>query len=427
MKENIYKLEPGHYLLVDLNGVKKIKYCDLPEIDENNMIKDTRFVYSQFEELLTDSVRLRLRSDVPFGAFLSGGLDSSSIVALMAETRNLKVNTFTIGFPEKEFDESDMAKQVADKYNTNHHNIIVSFDSFEESLSKVIYHYDEPFGDSSAIPTGYVSCFAAQYVKMVLTGDGGDEALSGYTGFQGEKFADIYQKLPKIFGTSLPNIINSISPLFIGNIKYKLNRIARVFNASNLSFNERMIIKMCWGDYTKINALLPVSGKFISIKDYFSELFKACPFQENFYKMMYLNYKLTLPDNMLTKVDRISMAYSLETRIPFLDYRLIEFMSKVDKNVKMQGYERKSVLKNSVGKKLPKSLLKAPKKGFVVPVLQWFKNKEFESSLKSLEFSSYLPLNKKVLSEIISDHKNGKENYGNFIWMLLILNKWLSQ
>jgi asparagine synthase (glutamine-hydrolysing) len=422
---NIYKLEPGHYLIVSENGLQKLKYWNLPMINEEEMIRDPEIVHKTFEELLYDSVRIRMRSDVPFGAFLSGGLDSSSIVALMSRISKNPVSTFTIGFDEKEFDESGLAKEVADQYRTDHYNQLVHQDSFDDSLNKVLYHYDEPFGDSSAIPTGYVSAFASKYVKMVLTGDGGDEVLSGYTGYQGEKFADTYQKLPRFIKKGLPDIISFGSGIFRGNIRYKLIRSKRVLHTSNLPFTERMIQKMSWGDNAEIEKLFVNSQQQIKIRDYFGQLFEECPFRQNFNKMMFMNYKLTLPDDMLVKVDRMSMAYSLETRTPFIDYRLVEFMATVDKDVKMKGYERKSVLRNTIAKELPPDLLKARKRGFVVPLREWFKDENFKPKLDELERSPYLPLNKKALKSIILQHREGKENYGNFIWMLFVLDKWL--
>ena len=188
--KDIKKLLPGHYLLIKNENVEEKKYWDLPEIDEDNMFTNKGKIYDKFDYLLKDSVKIRMRSDVPFGAFLSGGLDSSSIVALMSEISNFPVKTFTIGFDDTNFDESALAQEVAKKFNTEHFRGTVTPDKFEESLERIVFHYDEPFGDSSAIPTGYVSKFAADKVKMVLTGDGGDEVLSGYRGYIGLKFIE---------------------------------------------------------------------------------------------------------------------------------------------------------------------------------------------------------------------------------------------
>ena len=196
--KNIYKLMPGHFITVQNGHVKEKVYWELPQIDEHNMLTDKNRIYEQFETLLTDSIKIRMRSDVPYGAFLSGGLDSSSIVALMSDISSKPVHTFTIGFEQQEFDESFLAKEVSNKFNTIHERGTVVPDNFYDALKRIAFHYDEPFGDSSAIPTGYVSEFASQKVKMVLTGDGGDEVLSGYPSYQGVIFNNYYKKISPI-------------------------------------------------------------------------------------------------------------------------------------------------------------------------------------------------------------------------------------
>lgn len=420
--KNISKLKPGHFLIIKDGNVREKKYWDLPEIDEGNLNKNIDEIYEEFELLLKDSVKIRMRSDVPFGAFLSGGLDSASIVALMSEMSDYSVETFTIAFKEKEFDESHLAKAVSEKFKTKHNVITVKPDSFEKALDNIHFHYDEPFGDSSAIPTGYVSQHARSKIKMALTGDGGDEVLSGYTIYQGEKFADQYKKIPSIIRNQIPKVSSSISKGLKGSLRYKINRITDVSRASNLSFNERLISKALWVERDLVNQLIG-KVKVYKIEDYINDLFKPCRYKDNFYKMMFYNFKLSLPDDMLTKVDRMSMAHSLETRIPFLDYRLIEFMVGVDKSIKMKGYERKSVLRNTVAKKLPDSLLNAPKRGFAVPLREWFKGKSFESNYSLLQKNNILDGN--AIKKIVNEIKSGKKDYGNFLWMLFVLKKWL--
>ena len=197
---HIKKLRAGHYIVVKNGSFEEFKYWDLPEIDENNMLSDKKQIYEKFNFLLEDSVKIRMRSDVPFGAFLSGGLDSSSIVAFMSQISPYQVNTFTIGFDEKPFDESSLAAEVASKFGTKHYRGTVTPEDFNTITERIAFHYDEPFGDSSAINVDYVSGFAAEKVKMVLTGDGGDEVLSGYTSYQGIKLANIIKSVPSPVG-----------------------------------------------------------------------------------------------------------------------------------------------------------------------------------------------------------------------------------
>jgi asparagine synthase (glutamine-hydrolysing) len=420
--KDIFKLKPGHYLVFKDGTIKEHQYWRLPEIDESAMISNKKKVYDHFEWLLRDSVKIRMRSDVPFGAFLSGGLDSSSIVAIMSGISQMPVETFTIGFNNKQFDESQLAVQVAEKYKTNHHLLYVSPDSFDDSLKKVTFHYDEPFGDSSAIPTGYISAFAHEKVKMVLTGDGGDEVLSGYNSYLGLKISSLYMRFPEIFRRNLPKGIHKISRSFKGNAKYILNRLENISTSANKDFNIRMLEKMAYTNFEIIKRLSSPIKNVIKVEDFFSQFMAKCTYKDDFYKLMYINFMHDLPNDYLVKVDRMSMAHSLEARIPFLDHRLIEFMCCVDKKVKMQGWERKSVLRKTIGKDLPRLLLKAPKKGFGIPLRDWFKDNSFSYKLRAL-MNQDLPLDKLLLKKIIEDNKNGVNDNGNFIWSLFVLSE----
>jgi asparagine synthase (glutamine-hydrolysing) len=297
-------------------------------------------------------------------------------------------------------------------------------ETFTESLNNISYHYDEPFGDSSAIPTGYVSKFAASNVKMVLTGDGGDEVLSGYTIYQGEKFAAQYQKLPSWIRAAVPLFLSGISKPLKGSVRYKINRMQEVCNSSNSDFLNRYISKSAWIDLPTIKKIID-SEKVFPVKDFIKDLMNNCSYKDPFYKLMYLNFKLSLPEDMLVKVDRMSMANSLETRAPFLDYRLIEYMVNVHKDVKMKKYERKTVLKNTIATDLPPALLSASKKGFSVPLREWFKENSLEDQLKELKNHTPI-LNKETIASIINMNNSGKKDYGNFLWMLFNLKKHLA-
>lgn len=418
--KNIKKLKAGHFITTKNGRITESSYWDMPQIDENNMLTDKKNIYETFSDLFTDSVKIRMRSDVPYGAFLSGGLDSSSIVAVMSENSAFPVETFTIGFRERAFDERELSSLVAKKFHTNHHQYIVEPGLFDESLTNVAYHYDEPFGDSSAIAMGYVSKFAASKVKMVLTGDGGDEVLSGYTIYQGEKFASKYQKLPFWMRNGIPKSLSHLSLRMRGPLRYSFNRMENVSNSSNLNFLNRYLSKASSIDLSLLKQITRAE-KVYPIEQYIEDFMKNCTYQDPFYKLMYLNFKLSLPDDMLVKVDRMSMAHSLETRAPFLDYRLVEYMAGVHKDVKMEKYERKSILKNTLAKKLPKALLNAPKKGFSLPLREWFKDNSFNERLNNLENINHL--DNATIAKIIAANKAGKKDYGNFIWMLFILQK----
>jgi asparagine synthase (glutamine-hydrolysing) len=423
----IRKLLPGHSLFVNRNGCKVSKYWELPVIHEADMLQENKLVFDQFEFLLKDSVKIRTRSDVPYGAFLSGGLDSSSVVALMSDLSSFPVETFTIGFKNRAFDERKLAGEVASAFQTNHHNKVIDSDSFDTALNSISEHYDEPYGDSSAIAVGNIANFAREKVKMVLTGDGGDEVLSGYNSYLGLKYTSWYRSLPVTMRKQIPDILTGVASFFTGGIRYKINRISNVCKTGNLDFTERIIHKMAWTDLQNIKriaATLP--ERQFPIEEYFTELMKDCPFTDEFYRLMYVNLKMTLPDDMLTKVDRMTMAHSVEGRIPFLDHRLVEFMYGVHKQVKLPGTERKSVLRNTIGKRLPQSLLKSPKQGFVVPVREWFRSREFSDRLAAL-VNNPMGLDSKAIENVIIENRNGLADNGNFIWMLFVLQNWFNK
>jgi asparagine synthase (glutamine-hydrolysing) len=421
----ISKLIPGHFLIVKDGNVKEQKYWDLPSVDEKDMRRDEPKVLEEFESYFADSVKIRMRCDVPFGAFLSGGLDSSSVVAAMAQESGSPVETFTIGFAEKSFDERALAQQVATLFGTHHHEQIVEPEAFDESLQKVVSQFDEPFGDASAVPVGLVSGLARKNVTVALTGDGGDEVLSGYPSYVNEKFAAQYRKVPAPIRAVLYQSTNLACSMARHDMRYRLNRLKRFLYLSDVSFDERFTTKMSLLDGNPIRDLIPKDIPQLPIEDYLSDVFAKCGFTDPFYRLMYFNLKVSLPDDMLAKVDRMSMAHSLETRVPFLDHRLVELTYGVSKNVKLSGYRQKHLLKETFGKRLPVALVKGPKKSLRVPLREWFKQKEFEDKLKELQEKDF-GLRPAVIGDIVNATKTGRQDYGDFIWRLFVLQKWVN-
>lgn len=426
--QNIFQLMPGSFLLVDQQGIKEKKYWSLPDITEKDMVQNSAFVEEEFARLFDDSVNIRMRSDVEFGAFLSGGLDSSCVVSAMAKHTKKPIQTFTMGFENKKYDERNLAQLVAEKYKTAHHVGTTSAEHFDDALMKVLDHYDEPFGDSSAIPTGHISRYASEYVKMVLTGDGGDEVLSGYTIYQGEKFARQFSALPSIIKNTLPALTKVSARPLRGNLRYKLNRVAEVLEASNKPFEKRLQTKLAFTTVESLKQIISPDTRSVSFFDYYHDVMRECRFTDSFYKLMYFQHKVTLPGDMLTKVDRMSMAYSIETRIPFLDHRIVDLMYGVDKSIKTKGYINKIILRKAVANKaLPPELLNTSKKGFVVPLRDWFKEEDLHHKIKDLLLTNNQrsPYNLNAIEKLIEKNKDGRLDVGNFIWMVIVLKKWL--
>lgn len=420
--KNIFELLPGNCLLINTDGVKYHQYWDLPEIDESNMNKNKKQIYEEFTYLLEDSVKIRMVSDVPFGAFLSGGLDSSSIVSLMSKNSDFPIETFTIGFNEKKYDESKLAKIVSEKFCTNHNLGFVNPQSLQFFINKICAHFDEPFGDNSAIPTFQVSEYASKKVKMVLTGDGGDEVMSGYPSYLGLKYFELYSKLPSFLKNNISNALNINSNIFSKNVNKKLRYLFELSLSADMNFAESISSKKPVTHLNNIKQITKNIKNVVKIEDYMSDLDSKIPYKDLFYKNMYFDLKNRLPFGYLPKVDRMSMANSIETRAPFLDYRLIEFLTKVDKKIKIENFQTKSILKNTIGKNLPVEIFKSKKMGFVAPLDYWFRNDSSNKILDELKAFNW-DLNSSFIEKMIFDNKNNSSDNGLFLWQLLILKK----
>src|SRR5262245_58934746 len=333
--EGISRLRPGHFLVVKNGTVREDKYWDLPAITEKDMRTDASRVYEEFDACFTDAVRIRMRSDVPYGAFLSGGLDSSSVVAAMSCQSARPVQTFTIGFDERVFDERSLARDVARHHATDHREEVVRPNSLDESLDGVLRQFDEPFGDASAGNVSLVARLARRTVTMVLTGDGGDEVLSGYPMYLWEKLIGSYVLVPEFVRHLVDRMAAASVPLAKRDLRYGLNRLYRFLHLAEQPFEERLASKLAPVDRASIRQIVAADMPQVPIDDYLAEMFSRCEFRDPFYRLMYFNLKVSLPDDMLAKVDRMTMAHSLEARVPFLDHRLVELMYRVDKAIKM--------------------------------------------------------------------------------------------
>lgn len=415
----VRKLEPGHCIVTDGRNVTVTRWWDLPAVEEGAMRRDAAAVDAEFEALLHDAVRISMRSDVPFGAFLSGGLDSSSIVTLMAGQTTLPVETFTIGFDDARFDERGLARQVAAAVNARHHERTVAPEDLDAALARVAHHYDEPFGDSSALPTSHVSQLAASRVKMVLTGDGGDELLSGYRAYQVEKVAGLWQRVPAPLRRLPAAVLAAVAGVARGGIRYRADQWLRLLQTTAAPFEERLLAKAAWLEKSRRQELL-AADHVQPVEEVVAALMAPCPHKDPFYRLMYFNHKVSLPDDMLTKVDRMTMAWSIEARVPLLDFRLVELMAGVDKSVKLDGLTRKAVLRRTVGRRLPPDLLAAGKRGFVVPLREWFAQSGFaDERIRRAGAAAGLPA--AGVQELLDEQRSGERDLGNLLWMVMVL------
>ena len=420
----ISKLMPGHYLVAKDGQVTDRAYWTLPDFADDDMRHDADRICEEFDECFADSVRLRMRSDVPFGAFLSGGLDSASVVAAMSRESVLPVETLTIGFSEEAFDERRLARKVAEHFHTNHLEEVVEPNTFDESLAAIGRQFDEPFGDASAVLVGLVSRLARQRVKMVLTGDGGDELLAGYSSFVAERVIERYRAVPGVMRYGVSRALRFLSLLVRNNLRYRLNRLERFIRLSGASFHDRQVSKLSEvGRGSSIRGLIPTDVRQISMEDFLSQALAKCRLKDPFYRLTYLSLTMSLPDDHLAKVDRMSMAHSLEARVPLLDHRLVELTYQAAKAVKMPGRSTKSILKRTYGSRLPSVLTSTQKMAFRVPFREWFKRQEFDEKLNELATTDF-GLNQSAVREIVRANRDREHDLGDFLWRLFVLKQW---
>ncbi len=418
----VRKLPPGGWLLYDLNGtVREGLYWKLPEpatqppdsLDEGSAANRVR-------EIFDESVRIRMIADVPLGAFLSGGIDSSSVVASMAMQSSDRVKTFSIGFEESGFNELPAAALVAKKFNTDHHEILVRPDSVR-LVSTLVEHFDEPFGDSSAIPTFIVSEFAAQQVKVALTGDGGDEIFAGYESFFAVDRLRRLDHVPQFARALLSSIADAWPYSFYGkNYLRMISRpspFARYFELNYVPyFLRKALLTPEW--------MLPADSAFLS------PALEHCLLagQHNIVSQaMYFEARSNLTGDMLVKVDRMSMANSLEVRSPLLDHQLAEFAMSIPHQWNMRNGRGKQIFLKAVADRLPPELLSLPKKGFGVPLAKWFRGSLRPLLWDLLTSSSFLDRNvvsQKFLLHLLKEHDAGRRDNSHWLWRLLMLELW---
>ena len=421
----VRKLPPGSWLRYHSNGkIEQGQYWKLPVPAEQPAPEMSEAeTCDRLRDAFDESVRIRLISDVPLGAFLSGGIDSSSVVASMALQTDQPVKTFAIGFEEADFNELPFARLVAEKYKTDHHELIVRPDSVD-LVSKLIRHFDEPFGDSSAIPTYLVSEFAVQHVKVSLTGDGGDEMFGGYWSFKIADDSRFLDNVPQPFRRAISTLADALPYSAYGK-----NYLRGISRSSPL---ERYYERNCTPYYMRQRLLAP---QWLSPADgaFFTSKFRHF-LPENgadiLTQILYFEATANLTGDMLVKVDRMSMANSLEVRCPMLDHKLAELAASIPHSWKLRNGRGKDIFIRAVGDRLPPELLNRPKRGFSVPLAKWFRTslRDFlRDHLLSASFLSRGIVSPEFVQHLIEEHDNGRRNNSPYLWMLLMLELWFRE
>ena len=426
MFKGIRRLQPGHTLVANDAGVHIRKYWDI-DYSEQTPASPQQIV-SRFEELLDESVRLRLISEVPLGVFLSGGLDSSAILATMAKAADgQRIKTFSVGYDasggnEEEDCEFEYARLAATAFNAEHYEFHLGPRDFQEFIPDLVWHLDEPLGDPSCIPLHFIAKLARQHITVVLSGEGADEILAGYGIYPKMlAFDSVNRHLPGLsrFTGSLAGIApNELLRRYLRISGQSLEAGYRgVCRGFGMESRRRLI-----GDQR-------VKQSEEQVSDIFQAHFRAVEGASRLNKMLYVDAKLWLPDDLLLKADKMTMANGLELRVPFLDHKLVEFAAALPDNSKLNG-EGKSLLRKAMRGVLPDPILDRPKKGFPVPIASWLRGplRQFtRDHLLSRDSACNSYLNTSEIARTIEEHETSRADRSQEIWTLLMFQFWHSQ
>lgn len=429
--ENVFQLMPGHYITYSLekDTLKAMKYWDIKQ-DIAEIDDSYQSIQKRLRETLTSSVKERMESEEAAGAFLSGGIDSSIVVGLMAEQSKNPLNTFTIGYKDqKQYDESALAKQVSKLHNTTHHELFIEFNDLQEVIETIIEKMEEPFADSSAIPTYYVSRLTKNHSSIALSGDGGDELFAGYNKYTSVYYRQLYYKIPKVIRE---NIIEAPLRLIpedkrnpITSFAMKAKKFVR--SATTETFQMHVNLMESYGQDEISRLVKNKSSNRFNVDQQLLHYFQYLNTNEPVNRMMYTDFKFALPNDMLVKTDRMSKINGLEIRSPFLDHQVVELAYEIPLKYKKRGAQGKIILKETFSDLLPKDILTAKKRGFEIPLTEWFKNELKELVVTSLSKEKVEKANLvhfHIVEIIIEEHMKSKKNHANLIWSLIVLHKW---
>jgi asparagine synthase (glutamine-hydrolysing) len=424
----IKKLPAGHTMMVTPQGVTITRYWDVAQTASD---EDEQTYCERLYTTLKSAVQYRLLSDVPLGALLSGGIDSSTIVGLMAEQLATPVETFSIGFEEDTYNELDYARQISRHFQTHHHEQIIRPDAIELT-EKVIRHCDEPLGDFSVFPTYLVSVFARKHVTVALSGDGGDELFAGYDHYKAQKLDGYYRWLPRAVRTHvIAYLLEQIPPTV--QKKGLINKAKRFIEGAALPSDlahTRWMTFLTAADKSQLySPELRRELKEVDAHAFIRRYLARAGIDDPLGEQLLLDLKTYLVDDILVKVDRMSMATALEVRVPFLDYRVVELAASIPSRLKLKGWTSKHVLKQAMGSLLPPSILHKKKEGFSIPMKNWLKDE-----LRPLLLDALSPdrvrrrgyFNAVYIERLISEHLAGTQNHSHKLWPLVLFEIWHS-
>lgn len=419
---DVYKLPAGHKLVLQRGEMHIEPYWRLEMVQDPTWTVES--AKERYAELLADAVRMQCISDVPLGAFLSGGIDSSSVVAMMHVTSSAPVKTFTIGFDDAHVDELKYARAAAEHFGADHTEEILKPDMVD-TAAYLAQFFGEPFADSSALPMWLVSQLARREVTVALSGDGGDELFAGYTWLHMTRRVMRYQRVPAI----VRHLADG--PLRLLPRTPRIEKMRRFNRDSFLGAEAIFRRRQTCMDRETRNALYSpeLAGRIAQEGvDRYQEHFDAAPNLPPLQRMLYQDFSVYLPDDILTKVDRMSMAHSLEVRVPLLDHRIIEFAASLPFSLKLRGRTSKYVVKRAIGPIMPPDLLRQRKQGFAIPIHRWFRGELREHFIEAVlghEARNALFLNRRAIRALFDAHIECADDLGHHLWAILMFEHWL--
>ena len=430
--KGIHKLMPGHMICIERDRFEVVSYWDLRHRYAPEAPRSPDEIGDEINRRLKESVEKRLISDVPLGVFLSGGVDSSAITALMSEVADSRIKTFSIGFKEKSFSELGYAKQVADYFHTDHREFVVESNAVKELVPTLIRFLDEPLADASVIPTYIISKLARSFVTVVLSGEGGDELFAGYDTYKAYQMARWYRKVPGF-------IRNQVVKRVVERLPASPKRLSFEFKAkkfiSGIDYPPEIANIIWWGAYDpleKQRLFNPEIGSTLH-EDVFAPIhghMSRSRAQTTLDNLGYLDLKLYLQDDLLVKADRMTMANSLELRVPFLDHEFVEYAASIPSSLKLKGMATKHILKHALRDRLPSEILTRKKIGFDIPLGVWIQNelKDFVSDILSpAHLKRHGFFSADYVQTLLKQHFHGDHNHRQRLWPLIIFQFWYDQ
>ncbi len=426
--KNIHKLPAAHLLILENGEVKTRRYWNVL-FKRNGNIPTIEKAAEELRELLADAVRMRMVSDVPLGILLSGGVDSSTVAAFATQFSSEKVKTFSIGFEEDSFDESKFARQVAAHLSTEHYEEKLSVGKAADLISEIGTWLDEPLSDGSLIPTFLLSRFVRKHVTVALGGDGGDEIFAGYPMYFAHKVAGVYGKIPSVLRNNLIEPIVKNLPVSSKNLSfdYKAKRFVAASKHDSVTRHHSFFGSFSIDQQRHLLSRDILAQTSDDIYKDAKELLKITDAPTEIERMQFLDLNFYMAEDILTKVDRASMAVSLEVRAPFLDPRIAQFAARLPLEYKLKGSRGKYVLKRAMKDLLPKNILHRPKKGFGIPIAEWLKtrlNPLMHDLLDSNRLKNQGLFDAAFVQKLIKEHETNAASHHKQLWTLLVFQLW---